>query len=63
MATQGAYCLVMALAFGALFLVVALRLGDLFAMPIHCGHHRRFATGVDVFYKNRGRTTVTYGDD
>ncbi len=38
---EGADGLVVFLAFGALFLVVALRLRDPFAMVIDGGHHRR----------------------
>ncbi len=45
---EGAYGLVVSLAIGALFLVVALRLRDPFAMVIDGDHHRRLGTGVDM---------------
>ncbi len=45
---EGADGLVVSLAFGALFLVVALRLRDSFAMVIDSRHHRRLGAGVDV---------------
>ncbi len=45
---EGADGLVVFLAFGAFFLVVALRLRDSFAMVIDGGHHRRLGAGVDV---------------
>ncbi len=48
---EGADGLVVSLALGALFLVVALRLRDPFAMVIDGGHHRRLGAGVDVLWR------------
>ncbi len=44
--------LVVSLAFGALFLVVALRLRDSFAMVINSRHHRRLGAGADAAWWN-----------
>ena len=48
---EGADGLVVSLALGALFLVVALRLRDPFAMVIDGGHHRRLGAGVDMLWR------------
>ena len=48
---EGTDGLVVSLSFGALFLVVALRLRDPFAMVIDGGHHRRLGAGVDVLWR------------
>ncbi len=47
---EGADGLIVFLALGALSLVVALRLGDPFAMVIDGGHHRRLGAGVDMLW-------------
>ncbi len=48
---EGAYGLIVFLAFGAFFLVVALRLRDTFAMVIEGEHHRGLGPGVDMFWR------------
>ncbi len=48
---EGADGLIVFLALGAFFLVVALRLRDPFAMVIDGGHHRRLGAGVDVLWR------------
>ncbi len=48
---EGADGLIVLLAFGALSLVVALRLWDSFAMVIDGGHHRRLGAAVDVLWR------------
>ncbi len=45
---EGADGLIVLLAFGAFFLVVALRLRDSFAMVIDGRHHRRLGASVDM---------------
>ncbi len=45
---KGADGLIVFLAFGAFFVVVALRLRDPFAMVIDGRHHRRLGAGVDM---------------
>ncbi len=51
MTAEGADGLVVSLAFGALFLVVALRLRDPLAMVIDGRHHRRLGAGVDMLWR------------
>ncbi len=48
---EGADGLVVSLALGAFFFVVALRLRDPFAMVIDGGHHRRLGAGVDMLWR------------
>ncbi len=48
---EGADGLVVSLALGAFFFVVALRLRDPFAMVIEGGHHRRLGAGVDMLWR------------
>ena len=47
---EGADGLIVFLAFGAFFLVVALRLRHTFAMVIDGGHHRCLGAGVDMLW-------------
>ena len=48
---EGADGLVVSLAIGAFFLVVALRLRDQFAMVIDGDHHRRLGAGIDMLWR------------
>ncbi len=48
MSAEGADGLIVLLAFGAFFLLVALRLRDPFAMVIDGRHHCRLGAGVDM---------------
>ncbi len=48
---KGADGLIVLLAFGAFFLVVALRLRDPFTMMIDGYHHRRLGAGVDMLWR------------
>ncbi len=56
---EGADGLVVSLAIGAFFLVVALRLRDPFAIVIDGDHHRCLGAGVDMLW--RLRATVLAG--
>ncbi len=46
--SKGSDGLIVFLAFGAFFLVVALRLRDPFTMVIDGRHHRRLGAGIDM---------------
>ena len=48
---EGTNGLVVSLSFGALFLVVALRLRDPFAMVIDGNHHCRLCAGVNMLWR------------